>query len=250
MTADRSWLTHFDAFTPFHWTTLSVCIAIFIAWCWAGRRLLAQDRLDGGGRERRFRFTLAWAFLAWQAFATAWRLLPGQFDFNESLPLHMCRIVGWATPLAMLTMHWRLRAVVFFWGLGLSTQGLFTPMWHDGLASVAFWLYWVGHVIIIGGALYDLTVHAYRPGWRDLGFASLAGVVLCVGIALFNARCGTNYCYLGKGDYEGTSIVDVLGDWPARPAAIIGGALVIFLLMFGVSRAAQAVAGRRRASAA
>lgn len=203
--------------------------------------LIARDALDGGTRERRFRHTLAWVFVGWQAFATVWRVLPGEFDLNESLPLHLCRIVGWVVPIAMLTLHWRWRAVVFFWGIGLSTQGFFTPMWNDGLASVAFWLYWVGHVIIIGWGIYDLTVLGYRPRLRHLGFASIAGVVLTVGIAVFNVGCGTNYCYLGKGDYVGTSVVDHLGDWPARPAIIIGGSVFVFVVMYGLARAIEAL---------
>lgn len=240
-----SWLHHFEAFSPFHWTTLGVCVAVIGAWCLVGRALRGRDGADGGRREPRFRHALAWVFLGWQAFATAWRLLPGQFDVNESIPLHLCRIVGFAAPLAMLTLHWRWRAIVFFWGIGLSTQGFFTPMWNDGLASVAFWLYWVGHVIIIGTGVYDLVVLGYRPRLRHLGFACVAGVVLTVGIAAFNVACGTNYCYLGKGDYEGTSIVDHLGDWPARPAIIIGGSLIVFVVMYGVARAVEALCARR-----
>ncbi|MEQ8769683.1 MAG: TIGR02206 family membrane protein [Phycisphaerales bacterium] len=245
MPEDRSWLNHFDAFSAFHWTTLAVCIAIITGWCVVGRALRARDASDAGDRERRFRHALAWAFIAWQAFATAWRLLPMNFDINESIPLHLCRIVGWVAPIAMLTLHWRWRAVVFFWGIGLSTQGFFTPMWHDGLASVAFWLYWVGHVIIIGSGVYDLAVLGYRPRLRHLGFASVAGVGLTVGIAAFNVACGTNYCYLGKGDYEGTSIVDHLGDWPARPAIIIGGSVFVFVVLYLIARGIERLAGGR-----
>ncbi len=250
MPEDPTWLNHFDAFSAFHWTTLGVCIALIVAWCVAGHRLAGEDRVDGGSRERRFRRALAWSFVAWQVFATIWRVLPGNFDINESLPLHLCRIVGWIAPVALLTMHWRWRAVVFFWGIGLSTQGFFTPMWHDGLASVAFWLYWVGHVIIIGTGVYDLAVLGYRPRLNHLGFASVAGVILTVGIAAFNVGCGTNYCYLGKGDYEGTSVVDHLGNWPARPAIIIGGSVFVFVVMYLIARGIETLAtDRTRAKA-
>lgn len=248
-----SWVERFDAFTLFHWTTLTACLALIGAWCVAGAVLKRRDAKDNGGRERAFRRALAWAFLAWQAFATVWRVLPGNFDINESLPLHLCRFVGVIAPIAMLTMRWRWRAIVFFWGLGLSTQGMLTPMWNDGLGSVAFWLYWVGHVIIIGAAVYDIAVHRYAPRLHHLGFAVVSGVALTVGIAAFNVACGTNYCYLGRGDYAGSSVVDHLGDWPARPAIIIGGAAFVFLVMYlialGVRRVAGAI-GRTPAPAA
>ncbi|GJM18001.1 MAG: hypothetical protein DHS20C14_02140 [Phycisphaeraceae bacterium] len=246
----RTWLNHFDAFSTFHWTTLGVCVGVIAIWCVIGRRLRSLDRTDAGQREPRFRSALAWSFIAWQIFATIWRVLPQNFDLNESLPLHMCRIVGWIAPFALMTLHWRLRAVIFFWGLGLSTQGFFTPMWHDGLASVAFWLYWVGHVVIIGTGIYDLTVLGYRPRLRHLGFAAIAGAILTIGIAAFNVACHTNYCYLGKGDYEGTSVVDILGDWPARPTIIIGASEILFVVMYAVARAIEALVSRSNARGA
>jgi len=229
--ATRSWLTFFDAFTPFHGVTLAVCLTLIALWCALGRRFLALDRADHGSREQRLRTALACAFLAFQGFATVWRALPAHFTPGESIPLHLCRFAGVIAPIALLTMGRRWRALTFFWGLGLSIQGFITPMWHDGLASVAFWLYWVGHTTIIGTAVYDLAVHRYRPSARDLRFAIVLGVAVTAGIALVNIPLGTNYCYLGRGTYAGASVVDLLPPWPARPAIIIAGACALFVLM-------------------
>lgn len=234
--AAPTWLTRFDAFGPFHAVALGSCLAIIIVWCALGRRLRALDTLDGGRREPRARTGVALLFLAWQGFATAWRLLPGQFDLHESLPLHLCRLAGVIAPVALLTLDRRARALTFFWGLGLSTQGYLTPMWHDGLATVAFWLYWAGHTVIVGSAVYDLAVLGYRPGARDLGFAVALGVAVTVAIALLNLALGTNYCYLGRADYAGTSVADLLGDWPVRPIAIITLAAGFFAVMHALSR--------------
>lgn len=231
----RSCLNHFDAFTPFHWITVGACLALIALWCALARRLLALDRAEGSARERALRHAIAYACLAFQGFATVWRLLPAHFTLDESIPLHLCRLVGFIAPIALLTLGRRWRALTFFWGLGLSTQGYLTPMWHEGLASVAFWLYWVGHTMIIGAAAYDLAVLGYRPSARDLRFAALLGVAVTLAISLVNIPLGTNYCYLGRADYAGASVVDLLGRWPVRPIVIIAGGVFIFVLLYLVS---------------
>lgn len=47
-----------------------------------------------------------------------------------------------------------------------------------------------------------------------------------------NMALGTNYAYLGSGHYEATSVVDVLGPWPWRLLAMIGGAGAVFTLLY------------------
>lgn len=233
--AQTSWWTHFEPNGAFHATTVLVCVGLIGATCWAGRRLAAGDRSDGGRREWRLRCLLGWSFLAWQAGATVWRLLPGQFDLGESLPLHLCRITGVVAPLALLTMNRRLRAITYFWGLGLSTQGFATPMWSDGLGTVAFWLYWVGHCQIVGIAIYDVTVHAYRPRLPDLAGALRLGVVFALGVTGANLLLGTNYCYLGAGSYDAPSIVDAFGPWPQRWFVLVGVASAWLGALYGVA---------------
>lgn len=230
---DAAWLHHFEAGSTFHAVMVGACAAVIAAACVVGRRLRRLDRADGGQREARFGAALGWSIVAWQAFATVWRVLPGQWDLNESLPLHLCRWTGWIAAVCLITGWRRVRALSFFWGLGLSVQGFVTPMWNDGLASVAFWLYWVGHLQIVGVAVYDLVVRAYTPRWRDLGFAVVAGlgyVLLTVGL---NLALDTNYSYLGSWDYGRASVVDRLGDFPDRVYKMVGGAMVLFVLMFG-----------------
>lgn len=244
------WLHHFEAFGVFHAVVVGVCAAIMAASCVVGRRLRWLDRADAGRREARFGAALGWSIVAWQSFATVWRVLPGQWDVNESLPLHLCRWTGWIAAVCLITGWRRARALSFFWGLGLSVQGFVTPMWNDGLASVAFWLYWVGHLQIVGTAVYDLVVRGYTPRWRDLGFALVAGVayvLLTVGV---NMALDTNYSYLGSWDYGPASVVDRLGDFPDRVYKMVGGAAVLFLLMFGACRGVRAVIGTGRAGGA
>jgi hypothetical integral membrane protein (TIGR02206 family) len=223
-----SWLHHFEPRSTFHLVTVLGCVAVMAAWCVTGKRLLLQSP----EAERRFRVRVAWFLIAWQAFATIWRLLPENYTLEESIPLHLCRVVGWVVPFMLLTQSRRLRAVVYFWGLGLSTQGFFTPVWHDGFGHVGYWLFWMGHTCIVGAAAYDITVHGWGPRFRDWGFAALWGLIYAGLVIAFNLGLGTNYSYLGRDAYSASTIVDKLGDWPQRPLLMIFGAQFIMLLLY------------------
>ena len=240
-----AWLYEFHPYGLFHWVTGLVCLVAILAWIALGRWLLALDKRDDGRREYWFRATLSIAMLLVQAFATAWRFLPGQYDLNESWPVHLCRLVAWVAPIALWT-HWRRpRALLYFWGIGLSTQAFFTPMWGFGLASVEFWLYWGGHTFIVGAALYEVFVHGYGPRFRDWGFAALWGLIYAGVTVALNLQLGTNYSYLGRGDYDARSVVDFLGPWPQRAWIMAGlaegGMLVLYWLSLGV----RTLKGRR-----
>ena len=220
----------------FHAITVLVCTLGIAAVCVIGRRAKQRDP----AAEQRLRHRVAWCMIGWQTFATIWRLLPMNYTIEESWPLHLCRVVGWVAPFMLMSHHRRLRAVVHFWGLGLSTQGCFTPFWNEGLLHVGYWLFWVGHTLIVGAAIYDLTVHGWGPRFRDWGFAALWGL-LYAGLAIgLNIAMGTNYSYLGRGEYDATSVVSLLGEWPERPLFMILGAQLVMLMLYGA-----AVLGRR-----
>lgn len=244
------WLYEFRPYGLFHWVTGLVCLAVMLGWIGLGRWLVALDKRDDGSREQRFRALLAVGMLIMQAFATVWRFLPGQYDVNESWPVHLCRLVAWIAPIALWT-HWRRpRALLYFWGLGLSTQAFFTPMWGFGLASVEFWLYWGGHTFIVGAGLYEVFVHGYGPRFRDWGFAALWGLIYAAATVGLNLWLGTNYSYLGKGAYDARSVVDFLGPWPQRAWIMAGLAQGGFLVLYWLSLGVRTLKRRRAKSPA
>lgn len=233
---DYSWLEEFRAFTSFHWLMLGICIGSFVAFCVVGKALLRMDLRDAGHREETFRRWLAWSIIGSQGFFFVRRFTPGQWDLQDSLPLHMCRWTVWIAAWAMLTLNPRARALLLFWGIGLSTQGLFTPFLDHGLLEMGFWIYWLNHVQIVGAGVYDIVVLKYRPTARHLGLACLAGVGFVVLVFTLNALLGTNYSYLGDGQHNGRSIVDELGPYPIRALWMTLGSMFVFVLIYGVSR--------------
>lgn len=232
---DQSWIDSFHAFTPFHYAVLAICIGSFIAFCVTGKKLLAHDRLHGTHHEEKFRRVLAWTIIVSQSFFFIRRLTPGHWDLQDSLPMHLCRWTVWIAAWSMLSLNPKMRALLLFWGLGLSTQAFFTPMITYGAKDIAFWIYWINHTQIVGAAIYDLVVLGYRPTKRDLKFAMLWGLVYALLTIGLNLALSTNYSYLGVGEHEGTSVVDQLGPFPQRLIWMVLGGQLIFVFIYLVS---------------
>lgn len=204
------WMLEFQSFGPLHLLTASGLIALMLA------ALLLGRRWRGSIREQILRRGWIGFTLIWQAYAVIWYLLPANFDLRESLPLHVCDLVAWIAPFALLTQRRLLRSLLFFWGLGLSTQAFVTPVVSEGVDSMHFWLFWVGHTQIVGSAVYDVGVLGYRPRWRDYLQITIVNLV-CIGLILpFDLLIDANYWYIGRSRPDHPTLLDALGPWPWR----------------------------------
>lgn len=203
-------LTRFEPYSASHAITLACCVLAIALSCWMGRRWRDTPR------ECRLRAAWAWFVIAWQGVAIVWWLLPAQFNVAESFPLHVCDLAALIAGPALLSRRRWPRTILYFWGLGLSTQAFFTPVVVEGLAHPKFWFFWVGHLQIIGSAVYDVVVRGYRPARRDYLLA--AGATLAYGSAMlaFNLATGANYAYVGNTTPDAPTLLDHLGPWPLR----------------------------------
>ncbi|HXO22582.1 MAG TPA: TIGR02206 family membrane protein [Thermoanaerobaculia bacterium] len=173
-----------------------------------------------------------------------WWLWPSRFNVRHSLPLQMCDLALAAVPVVLLT-RWRpARAILYFWGLALSTQGLITPDLTDGPSTLSFWFFWLYHAAVVGTAAYDLAVHRFRPDWRDYGLAVAAGLAYVAILFPLDIALRANYGYLGNRRPAQPTLLDFLGPWPGR-------VVIIILLAAGVMALLEvpwALARRRRAA--
>ena len=197
---DDVWLL---PFTFEHGLTVLVWSAAMVVCLWWGLRLRRGDVKSGGqkvgcgGRELRFRRGLGWGFLLFVIVYQVFWLTPPRLDVSESLPLQMCDVTGMLAPFALLLgvrVAWTL---VYFWGLGLSSQAFVTPVEGASPMEGAYWVFWGMHSVIVVVALYGVVVAGYRPGLRDLGLAIVLGAVYIVLMFLLNAATGWNYGYVG-----------------------------------------------------
>jgi len=236
-------LYRFSPFGIVHATAVvaTIVAAVFIA---RRRRQLPTDRA-----KLRLDYGLAIFALALTVINHTYEFLPGRYDVYRSLPLHICDFVGVYAPLAVLTRLRVFRAMLYYWGLGLSTQAMFTPELQYGVASFTFWIFWLPHAMIVILAVYDLAALGFRPGWKDflIGVATLAiYVALIIPVDLW---LNVNYGYVGKGVPGQPSVIDFLGPWPRRLIKLVLAVLVFLALMTLPWEIARRMRSRRPAEA-
>jgi hypothetical integral membrane protein (TIGR02206 family) len=236
------WLEDFVPFTIVHLLVVAASAALMTGACLAGRRLCHTLH------ERRFRAAWGIFALAFAAAYHAYYLLPSKFALEHSLPLHVCDLAVVIAAMAMLRPSRPWRALLYFWGIGLSSQAFLTPTLQFGVGYPQFWMFWTGHIIIVGAAVYDLVVGGFRPAARDLRTAILLTGAYATLVFAFDAATKLNYGFLGPTKPDNPTVIDKLGEWPLR--VLTGGLLVAleFVLLWAVWPLASAI--RRRLAGA
>ena len=205
-----SLLTSFQLFGVVHFAMFAGIALVALVTIRLRRRLPTPEA------ARRFDRRLAFLALAIAVANQTSELWPARFELNRSLPLHLCDIVGLIGPLAILTHHLIFRSLLYFWGIGLSTQALITPELLEGPAQFNFWVFWIPHGMIVGLAAYDIWALNYRPKWKDY-FIAIATLAMFVALVLpVNLWLEVNYVYVGRGTPGATTVIDFLGPWPLR----------------------------------
>jgi len=211
----------FHPFTPTHYLTTGTYLTLMLALVLLGRAL----------RNTPHQRTLERAWFSFvliiQAFNIIFWSTPPRLQLASSLPLHICDLAGIFA--VFTTLSWlrenritdhsiarTLRTIMFFWGIGLSTQAFITPVITDGPSSVRFHIFFLSHFTIVATPLYDFLVRRYRPTARDLGIILLVTLVYGALIIPLNAATGWNYGYAGNTKPENPTLIDKLGPYPLR----------------------------------
>ncbi len=231
-------LSTFMPFTPFHYITAGLLVISMVGASMLGRRW------RGTPRELAFRRTWAWSTIAWQAASVAYWAWPTHFYLPESLPLQLCDVAAWIAPLALLTQKRWLRAVLYFWAIGLSTQAFFTPVLSEGLAHPRFWFFWIGHTQIVGSAIYDVVALGFRPTFKDLLLGVLANLALFAVVMPLNLAFGLNYGFVGDSEPDQPTLITRLGPWPLRIVWILLLVHSIMLVLWLVWPLVSLIRGR------
>lgn len=205
-------MSEFQAFGPVHGAALSGIAIASVLLAWHGRR--------NGGRSAAARPAGVVFAIEWVVFH-AWKATPPDLNPIETLPLQMCHWTSLAAALYLATRWRALRPLLYFWGLGLCTQALLTPVLKEGPADPIFWHFWTSHGLIVVAATYALVAEGYRPSWRDYRLACLATLVYGLAVLPVDLYLGANYGFLGRSRPDQPTIVDLLGPWPERIVAIV-----------------------------
>lgn len=206
-TAMPAWLDRFHSFSPLHAVVVLAAALVLASLCVTARR-------DRGSRATIIARRWGYFIFAWQTLEVAY--YASLWDVQVSLPLQVCDLAAWFAGLALVTGRRGFRTMVYFWGIGLSSQAFVTPTVTVGPAHLKFWLFWVAHSNIVLSGLFDVIVRRYRPTWRDFRFASVVTLAYGAVVLPLNFLAKVNYGYVGDSKPGATTIVDRLGPWPLR----------------------------------
>jgi hypothetical integral membrane protein (TIGR02206 family) len=157
------------------------------------------------------------------------------------LPLHLCTLAVYLTAWMLVTGGQRVYEVVYFWGLGGTTQALLTPELGHGFPSPYFLLFFLGHGLVVVGVAYATLVYGLRPYAVSILRVALITLAVAAAILVVNLWLGTNFLFLMAKPAR-ASLLDWLGPWPWYWLSLIGIALLTFLILY----LPFAVADRRR----
>lgn len=214
----------FELFGVVHLTTLLIILVIS-----AGLPLVA--RKAGAVPEQRVAMVLALLLIGQEA-SRLWLGLRAAGSFTpELLPVHLCTAAVYLSAWMLLRRSRGVYEVVYFWGLGGTTQALLTPDLQHGFPHPAFLRFFLGHGLIIVAVVYATVVFRFRPYLKSIPKVAFITLAYAAGAALVNALWGTNFLYL-SGKPAQASLLDYFGPWPWYLIGLFGAALVSFVIWY------------------
>jgi hypothetical integral membrane protein (TIGR02206 family) len=158
------------------------------------------------------------------------QLLPGDYDLATSLPLQLCDIAWVVAVVALWTRNAAAAALVYYWGLTLTVQGILTPALSQQFPDPRYLMFWGMHFAVVWAAVY-LTFGLRVPiTWRSYRFALGCTALWAVVVMTFNALTETNYGYLNRKPASG-SVLDLFGPWPGYVVVEVVVVCVVWALM-------------------
>lgn len=143
-----------------------------------------------------------------------WRALVDDYGpWQYNLPLHFCSFMS---VFAFIALWWRVRwacAIVYFGVLAGSIQGLITPAMANGYPSMAFFVFFIAHSLLLIVALAIPVLLGWRArGWDDLRSLLIMDAYVLL-VHPINLYLNTNYGYTMGPPIPGT-LLDYLGPAP------------------------------------
>jgi hypothetical integral membrane protein (TIGR02206 family) len=218
-------MQHFEAWSLEHSLVIAATVAATLG-VGGWRRRLGEGRA-GVALDRGF---AAVAGAAWLIF-NGWQLATREGRLAQVLPLHLSDLLLLAVAVGACTRWRAVQSVVYFWGLSLAPLAFLLPDLDAGPAHMQFWIFWVGHLLIMTGIGYEVIGRGYRPAWSDWLVAAGLGLAYVAVLVPLNAVTGFSYGYLGPDRPGQPALLARLGDWPGRILWMVGAALGVMAML-------------------
>jgi hypothetical integral membrane protein (TIGR02206 family) len=155
----------------------------------------------------------------------------GSWTIRYSLPLHICEAGCFLLAAALL---WRARfafEMSYFWALGGTLPGLFTPDVPGHFPMPIYFQYYLEHGLLVLGAFYLVIALGMRPARGAVMRVSVATGLYAVVIAFVDYVTGGNYLFLRSLPPTRT-FLDYMGPWPWYIVTLTVLAVVMFMLLY------------------
>jgi hypothetical integral membrane protein (TIGR02206 family) len=207
-----------------HLIAISVTAVVIAAVLYAARRRPGRW-VDRGA------VVIAVAVVLSEAGWWAINLANGTWTIRYSLPLHICEAGCFLLAAALI---WRSRfafEMSYFWALGGTLPGLFTPDVPGHFPMPVYFQYYLEHGLLVMGAFYLVIALRMRPLPGAVKRVSIATALYAVVIAGVDYFTGGNYLFLRSLPPTRT-FLDYMGPWPWYIATLTILAVVIFSLLY------------------
>ncbi len=149
------------------------------------------------------------AEFAWWILAIA----QDRWSFQYNLPLHLCEVGCFVLAAAL---WWRKQfafEVAYFWGLGGTLPGLFTPSIPGHFPQAVYFQYYAEHGLVVLGALYLVLALGMRPARGAVMRVFTATAIYAVAVWFVDLATNGNYLFLRYLPPTKTAL-DYMGPWP------------------------------------
>lgn len=194
--------------------------------------------VDGGARV--IAVAVVMAEFAWWILA----IIQQRWSLQYNLPLHLCE-VGCFVLAAALWLRIRFAfEVAYFWGIGGTLPGLFTPSIPGHFPDAVYFQYYAEHGLVVLGALYMVFVMRMRPAKGAVRRVFTATAVYALVVWFIDLAVNGNYLFLRYLPPTKTAL-DYMGPWPWY--LVTGTVLAIIVMNLLYMPFARSVPAQQRA---
>jgi hypothetical integral membrane protein (TIGR02206 family) len=197
---------------------------------------LLRRRFNERGR-RLMRYGLSIFIIMAESSWHVWMLWIGDWNIQGMLPLWLCSMMAWLSPVLLISRNHRLYEFAYFMGLIGPAMAILTPdLGQYGFPHFRFIEFFLLHGAIMVGVVYMTAIEGLRPTWRSIPRVVVIMNVYWAFTAIVNALIGSNYLYTA-GKLTTPSLLDYLGPHPwylLSMEAVAIGLMVLLYLPFAV----------------
>jgi len=160
----------------------------------------------------------------------------GTWSFQDSLPLHLCRLSAIIAAVSLLSRHQSIYEWTVYLGIPSGFHSIMTPELTQGRTPWLLFDYYFVHASLIAIPIVTTILNHWRP--RKWGWLRMFLAVNCVAVFVFlvNFLVDANYMYLAKKPIAANPFL--IGEWPWYIMGLEAAGVIHVLTMHGIFSAA------------